>query len=68
MATHHISGLSNVIEFPIARRAILGSKPEVAKPQELEGDAVIARAFTAAFGEAWYHEAAILEEEGSRQH
>lgn len=68
MATQFLGGPSNVIVFPIGRRTILVGKQEAANPQKPDGDAAIARAFTAAFGEAWYHEAAILDDERSRQH
>ena len=67
MATQFLGGPSNIIDFPIARRAILGGKLEAAKPQKPDGDAAIARAFTSAFGEAWYHEAALREVDPSRK-
>jgi Protein of unknown function (DUF2735) len=67
MATHHIGGPSNVIQFRLARRAILGGIRTTAKPQNPDGDGKSERLSKADFGECWYHEAAIRDDDPDRK-
>jgi hypothetical protein len=66
MATHILRGPSNVIAFPLARRAVLGGIHNVVKSQKPDGNVKPERLSKTDFGDCWYHEAAIRDDDPDR--
>jgi Protein of unknown function (DUF2735) len=67
MATHIHRGPSNVIEFRAARRVIVGGIRDAVRSQKPDGEVKPDRLSKTDFGDCWYHEAAIREDDADRK-
>jgi Protein of unknown function (DUF2735) len=65
MNTNLNHGSAKIYQFPVGGRAAIGGR----RPEEIKASAELAsRGSEAAFGGAWYHEAAIQESKPTREH